>query len=345
MIRIGFSQGDINGTSLPMLLKIFQTEEMFELCTPVLYGSYTVVKNYCKQHNITTKIQLRENVEAVADGTFNIIECCEGKEIELTPETVSEDSKQAAKASLELAIQDLKTNSISALVCLPTQGVSINVTELLVTDSLRLVALNNEAHSESEKYVESVTKALQLLNATLKKDFLIDGPRIALLSSSVPEEAEEVQNECLEQEKSTTPEPEQTEPNALASAIETEFANHTLCFGPYNPKTFIQKEFQGCYDAILLADKDATAEFTASNPVNDAFYYSIGLPVVIIGTKCDNLFFKLEEDLHAEATMRSAIYTAVDATHHRRFYDNARTNILRRQYYEKRDDSDKLKLD
>lgn len=343
MIRIGFSQGDINGTSLALLLKLFQTEEMFEICTPVLYGSHSVAVEYCKQHNIPTKVQLCESIESVADGRFNMIECCEGIEIELTPEAVSDASKQAAKASLEAAIRDLKTSGISALVCLPTQGVSINVTELLVSDTMRIVFLNNDAQTTSEKLAESVTKALQLMNATLKKDFLIDGPRFAVLSSSVPEETNEEEHTAEGAEEAGAQ--NETMPDALTSAIENEFANRTLCFGPYNPKTFMQKEMLSSYDALLFADKDAAAEFTASNPVKDAFYYSLGLPVVIVGTKCDNLFFPLEEESHAESTLRHAIYTAVDATRHRGFYDKARMNVLRRQYYEKRDDSDKLKLD
>lgn len=326
MIRIGFSQGDINGTSLPQLIKLFQVEEMFDICTPVLYGSTAIVKVLCKQHNIPTKLHTCSNIEEIKDGAFNLIECCSEINIELTPGTITDESKNAAKLSLETSIQDLKTAKINALVCLPTQGVSINVTEMVVADGLRYVSLSLNNQTGIEETTESVTKALQLINTTLKRDFLIEGPRTAILTSQI-----------------TTTEDEITEipqiVNTLQEAIENEFNNRNLCFGPYNARTFFESNMQSCYDVILFADKES-----ANNLVNaiDAFYYSLGLPVVIVGTECSNLFYEMEEGTQA---LRNAIFTAVDTTRNRHFYDKARTNVLRRHYYEKRDDSDKLKLD
>ncbi|KAA4708327.1 4-hydroxythreonine-4-phosphate dehydrogenase PdxA, partial [Bacteroides ovatus] len=42
---------------------------------------------------------------------------------------------------------------------------------------------------------------------------------------------------------------------------------------------------------------------------------------------------------------RQAIYVAIDVFRNRQREKVARANPLRKQYYEKRDDSDKLKLD
>ena len=49
--------------------------------------------------------------------------------------------------------------------------------------------------------------------------------------------------------------------------------------------------------------------------------------------------------LASEDSFRQAIYVAIDVFRNRQREKAARVNPLRKQYYEKRDDSDKLKLD
>ncbi len=49
--------------------------------------------------------------------------------------------------------------------------------------------------------------------------------------------------------------------------------------------------------------------------------------------------------LACEDSFRQAIYVAIDVFRNRQREKVARANPLRKQYYEKRDDSDKLKLD
>jgi 4-hydroxythreonine-4-phosphate dehydrogenase len=38
-IRVGITQGDINGIGYEVILKTFDNPEMFDICTPVVYGS------------------------------------------------------------------------------------------------------------------------------------------------------------------------------------------------------------------------------------------------------------------------------------------------------------------
>ena len=38
-IKVGITHGDINGISYEVILKTFETEDMFGLCTPVVFGS------------------------------------------------------------------------------------------------------------------------------------------------------------------------------------------------------------------------------------------------------------------------------------------------------------------
>ena len=47
-IRLGISQGDINGIGYEVILKTFSDSRMFDICTPILYGS-TKVASYHKK--------------------------------------------------------------------------------------------------------------------------------------------------------------------------------------------------------------------------------------------------------------------------------------------------------
>ncbi|KAA6324415.1 4-hydroxythreonine-4-phosphate dehydrogenase 1, partial [termite gut metagenome] len=47
----------------------------------------------------------------------------------------------------------------------------------------------------------------------------------------------------------------------------------------------------------------------------------------------------------SESSFRQAVYTAIDIFRNRRNERDIHKNPLQKQYYEKRDDSDKLKLD
>ena len=47
-IRVGISQGDINGIGLEIVLKTFLELELVDICTPVLFSSQKTVGYYRK---------------------------------------------------------------------------------------------------------------------------------------------------------------------------------------------------------------------------------------------------------------------------------------------------------
>lgn len=48
-IRIGITQGDINGVGYEVILKTFSDPTMLELCTPIIYGSPKVAAYHAKR--------------------------------------------------------------------------------------------------------------------------------------------------------------------------------------------------------------------------------------------------------------------------------------------------------
>ena len=57
-IRIGITQGDINGVGYEVILKTFAEPLMFELCTPIVYGSPKVAAYHRKAFELPTNFSI-----------------------------------------------------------------------------------------------------------------------------------------------------------------------------------------------------------------------------------------------------------------------------------------------
>ena len=79
-IKIGITQGDINGVGYELILKTFQIEEMASLCTPIIYGSPKVATYHRKAINNQTSFQVVESANMAKDGRLNMINCFEEEE-------------------------------------------------------------------------------------------------------------------------------------------------------------------------------------------------------------------------------------------------------------------------
>ena len=57
-IRIGITQGDINGVGYEVILKAFADPVMLELCTPIIYGSPKVAAYHRKSLDLPTNFSI-----------------------------------------------------------------------------------------------------------------------------------------------------------------------------------------------------------------------------------------------------------------------------------------------
>ena len=67
-IRIGITQGDINGVGYEVILKTFSDPTMLELCTPIIYGSPKVAAYHRKALDIQTNFSI---VNPAAEAGYN----------------------------------------------------------------------------------------------------------------------------------------------------------------------------------------------------------------------------------------------------------------------------------
>ena len=355
-IKIGITQGDINGVGYEVILKTFANEEMFSLCTPVIYGSPKVAIYHRNAIESQTNFSVINSAAEAHDGQLNLVNCFGEDEIKIDFGKPSAEAGNAAFMALERALAEMKEGLIDALVTAPinkktiqqdgfhfpghTEYIEKKMGEgkqalmILMNDHLRVALVTT--HLPVSQIAANITKErveekLQILNESLKRDFAIDNPRIAVLALN-PHCGD---NGLIGNE----------EQDILQPVVTNCFKHGIRCFGPYAADGFFGSGNYQHFDAVLAMYHDQGLAPFKALCMGDGVNYTAGLPIVRTspdhGTAYD-IAGKNEAD---ESSFRQAVYTALDVYRHRLDYDKAHAHPLRKQYYEKRDDSDKLKLD
>ena len=352
-IKIGITQGDINGIGYELILNTFEAEEMTSICTPVIYGSPKVATYHRKNLGTQTSFQVVKSAEEAKDGHLSMVNCFGEDELKIELGQATEEAGQAALASLDMALNDLKEGKIAALVTAPLNNATIKLgngaplksqtayieevlgegkkaLKIFIADNLRIaLATDKIPVSEIPSHItkDTLAERLVILHNTLKRDFFIDNPRIAVLALNPRADGKEEQE-------------------VIAPIIDELFKRGVRCVGPYAADEFFGTGNYKHFDAVFAMYYDQGVSAFKSIALNEGINYTAGLPVLrtapAIGVCYDMAGKNMIED---EQSFRQAIYTAIDAVRNRVRFDKERANPLQKQYVAKRDDSDKLKLD
>jgi len=353
LLRIGITQGDINGTSYELILKTFFNEEMLSLCTPIIYGSPKVATYHRKGLNIPTNFQLIQSAQQAHDGVLNMVNCFGESDIKIELGKSTTEGENSSATALARATEDLKNGDIQALVTLPIYnnvvkngeemtdqtvyiqtiaGDGKKALDMLVYNGLRIsFVTNNIPISQVSANItkESVAEKIVQLHNSMKRDFAIDNPRIAVLA---------LNPNFTEMEKSE-------ESEIITPVVDELFKRGVRCMGPYVAEKLFGNDSYKCFDAILAMYHDQGIIPFNSIANEEGNKFIAGLPVIVTAPVYDTQYEIAGKNVADETTLRHAIYSAIDISRNRFRFDQARKNPLKKQYFEKRDDSDKLKLD
>lgn len=340
-IRVGITHGDYNGIGYEVLLKALAGEEMTELCTPVVFGSSQAAQAVIKALHIegVDPVAVASAAEA-ADGQVNIVDVCSATP-EITPGHPSPEAGLAAAEALEAACAALEAGEIDVLVTAPINkrtifhterfpypghteyleariGAGAKATMILFDDLLRvaLVTTHKALRDVPDAITrESVTAKVQALNATLKRDFGMERPKIAVLSLN-PHNGD---NGLLGSE----------EIQQIAPAIEECVSQGILAFGPYAADGFFGNGTYRNFDGIVAMYHDqGLAPFKAlagEYGVN----YTAGLPYVRTSPDHGTGYDIAGKGIADPLSMRQAIFKAIDLHRNRLRHDEASANPLR----------------
>jgi 4-hydroxythreonine-4-phosphate dehydrogenase len=204
-IKIGISIGDVNGVGLEVILKTVSDKRILDFCTPIIYASSKVVsyhKNMIGMEDF--HFQSVDSGQKPYHGKVNVVNCW-NEDVEITIGTPSGNGGKYAYKSLAAATQELKEGHIDALVTAPIHKKGMQETGfkftghteyltkelngieslmLMVNGGLRVGVVTN--HLPLKDVAAAITKEkiankLKILNKTLKRDFGIERPTIAIL--------------------------------------------------------------------------------------------------------------------------------------------------------------------
>lgn len=202
---IGISIGDINGIGPEVIIKALADQRVLDHVTPVVFGSAKVLSYYRKLLKFDdfhfTQIK---NIDELSPKKVNVINCW-NELVEIKTGQVTKEAGNCAYLALREAINYLKEDKIDAIVTAPINKKNIQrpdfnfvghtdfVSEelgtkenlmLMVAEELRVgvvtahVPIGEVSAGLSKETIES---KLNILLNTLKKDFGINKPRVALL--------------------------------------------------------------------------------------------------------------------------------------------------------------------
>ncbi len=204
-IKIGISIGDMNGVGLEIILKTLDDKRVREMFLPVIYGSSKVVTYHKNMISLDDfNFAGIGPGEAFKDNQTNVVNCWnEDTQIEIG--SVTEHGGRFAGLSLDQATNDLKAGVIDALVTAPIHKKAMQLsgfrfpghTEFLThafdsKESLMLMCSENLRVGLVTNHVpvgevaplitrERLKHKLSIFNRTLKIDFGIERPSIAVL--------------------------------------------------------------------------------------------------------------------------------------------------------------------
>lgn len=355
-IRVGITQGDTNGIGYEVILKTLGDGLMCELCTPVLYGS-SKIATYHRKALEMPQVQFNsvDSAEKIRDGVNNIVEVAADSDVKVELGVPGEAAGLAAFNALERAVADLKDGLIDVLVTAPINKNSIQSdnfhfpghTEYLEAalgyGKKSLMVLFNDfikvalvtTHLPVSKIADAISKEvilekIKIFNASLKHDFGIERPRIAVLALN-PHSGD---NGLLGTE----------EQEIISPAIEEAYSQKITCFGPYPADGFFGNGQFKHFDGVLAMYHDQGLAPFKTLAMESGVNFTAGLPYVRTSPDHGTGYDIAGKNLASEDSFREAIYRAIDIFRCRRNEAFIRRNPLRRQYFDKSNDNVVLDL-
>lgn len=339
-IIIGITHGDINGIGYEVILKTLAEPRITETFVPVIYGSPKVASYYRKNLDIQgLNLHIINDLTEIHPKKVNIINCAD-EELKVETGKPTEEAGLAAFKALERATEDLRKGYIQAIVTAPINKKNIQSEQfhfpghteyfekkfgtgepalmILMTDLLRVAVVTghipvNEIAKTLSK--ELIIQKLQVLNASLKRDFKIVRPRIAVLGLN-PHAGDDG---VLGQE----------EKNIIEPAIAEGVKSGIVCTGPYPADGFFGAGSFKKFDAVLAMYHDQGLIPFKTIAMESGVNYTAGLDVVRTSPAHGTAYEIAGKNIASEESFRQAIFSAIDIYQNRIWIDEISANPLK----------------
>jgi 4-hydroxythreonine-4-phosphate dehydrogenase len=339
-IKVGISHGDINGIGYEVIMKTLLDPRVMEMCTPIVYGSPKVAAYHRKALNIENLSfnHIRHADEAVYKKA-NIINCIdENIRVELGKST--QMAGESSFNALEMAVKDLQNGDIDVLITAPinkdniqsetftfpghteylTQKFGVkNYLMLMVSEQMRIGVVTG--HIPLEQVTKQLTKELivsklRIISQSLKEDFSVTGPRIAVLGLN-PHAGD---NGLLGKE----------EQEIIIPAIKEVRDEGIVALGPYPADGFFGSGEYAKFDAILAMYHDQGLTPFKLASFDKGVNFTAGLPVIRTSPAHGTAYNIAGEDKASPESFREALYLGIDIFRNREIYQDISKDPLKK---------------
>ena len=355
-LKVGITIGDTNGIGAEVIMKAIAEPEMMGLCIPIIYGSGKIISYHRNACNLPGfQVNHTKTPENIKENMPNLVECIE-QEIKVELGHASKQAGTASFMALEAAVRDLKTGLIDVLVTAPISKDNIQSDQfqfpghteylesaagedskalmILCTAGLRVALATGHlplTQVPAALSIDGIREKLRLFNESLKRDFNIDGPRIAVLSLN-PHAGE---NGILGNE----------ERDIILPAIQQSLDEDGIqSFGPYAADGFFGARHYRRFDGVLAMYHDQGLAPFKTIAMDEGVNFTAGLPFVRTSPDHGTGYDIAGQGIANESSMRQAIYAAIDVYRNRIRYDVARQNPLPKLFQDRGRDNVKLDL-
>lgn len=339
LIRVGITQGDINGIGPEVIIKVLSDQRMCELCVPVVYGSSKAFMFYRKglPEGESFSFQIIGSAKEARPKRINFVETSAG-DVRIEPGVATAEGGTEAVKALHMAADDLARGDIDVVVTGPINKENVQAagfgftghTEffadrfggvpLMVMCSERmkvgLVTIHVPIASVSSYMSHDlILRRLEQLRNMLVSDFRIVEPRIAVLGLN-PHAGDGglIGSEDVE---------------IIKPAVEKAVQNGILAFGPFSADGFFAAGGHVKYDAVLAMYHDqGLIPFKSLS--QGGINFTASLQIVRTSPDHGVAYDIAGKGVADPASMRDAIYAAIDIYRNRQWYAQISANPLRR---------------
>ena len=329
-IKIGITIGDMNGIGPEVIIKALSNSKMSSFFIPIIYGSSKIMsyhKNIVKDHNFSF-VSIR-NPENAAYNKVNVMNVTED-DINITLGKATEDSGKIAFKAMAAAVEDAIAGKIDAIVTAPINKKAMElagfphvghteffteafeapetVMTMVSDDTVIALASNHTAIKDLASKIEKkkITRKLKVLTKSLKQDFGLERPTIAVLGLN-PHAGD---NGVIGKE----------EDEIIKPAIMEAKNNGVLASGPHPADGFFGSSDFRKVNAILAMYHDQGLIPFKLLSFGNGVNFTAGLPVIRTSPDHGTAYNIAGKNKASGDSMRKALYLAKDLYANRKQY-------------------------
>lgn len=338
-LKIGISIGDINGIGLEVIIKTLADNRMLDFFTPIVYGNTKVASFHRKSIGVNDfSFNVINSPEQAHDKKSNMINCWQ-EDVKISLGESNETGGKYAFLSLERATEDLINKKIDALVTAPinkhniqqkdfsfpghteyiqAKTASEQVLMFMVSDELKVGVVTG--HIPVNEIAQNITKEailakLHVMNHSLKTDFWIQKPKIAVLGLN-PHAGDNGLIGSEDQE-------------IIVPAIQEANEMDIFAFGPYAADGFFAGDHYKNFDGVLAMYHDQGLIPFKQIAFHNGVNFTAGLPVIRTSPDHGTGYDIAGKNKASEQSFREAIFLALKIIKYRKEQGELTANPLK----------------